>query len=57
MKKLKTLGKTLKVAEQKSINGGAHPPNANFVCVENFPKIYYVNEGELCRNGTVPLCP
>ena len=57
MKNLKTLGKTLKVVEQKSVNGGAHPPNTNFVCIENFPRIYYINEGELCRDGSAPLCP
>ncbi|WP_299763633.1 hypothetical protein [uncultured Dokdonia sp.] len=57
MKKLENLGKTLKVLEQKSVNGGMHPPTTNFVCIENFPFIYYVNEGELCRDGSVPLCP
>ena len=56
MKNLKKIGKVLLPVEQKSINGGMHQ-TGNFVCIENFPFVYNVNEGELCDDGGVPLCP
>ena len=54
MKKLSNLGKSISIAEQKVIHGGA---SHLYVCIENFPFVYYVAEGQLCDDGGTPLCP
>jgi len=56
MKNLKEIGAVLKKSDLKSINGGMHSGD-RFVCIENFPFTYEVREGELCDDGSVPLCP
>ncbi len=53
MKKAKNLGKNLNKSEQKSIKGG---DSHIYVCIESLPFIYYVNQGQLCNDGSVPLC-
>jgi len=53
MKKVKNLGKDLNKSEQKSIKGG---DSHIYVCIESLPFIYYVNQGQLCNDGSVPLC-
>jgi len=54
MKEIIKLGKIINKKEQKTIKGGA---SHIYVCIENFPFIYYVNEGQLCNDGGTPLCP
>ena len=56
MKSIKNIGKTLTKNEQKELNGGRHNPSNNYVCIDNFPFTYNVQPGQLCNDGSVPLC-
>ncbi len=55
MKNLENLGKVLKTVEQKTCSGGSHP-GTRYVCIDSFPFTYDVGPGQLCNDGSVPLC-